>query len=139
MFSIVIATHGTYAAGIKSAMEVIMGERPNVHTVCCYTVSQPAEELLHKTLNRIPEEDVLVICTDLFGGSVNQKVLGELARENVHIISGVNLPVLLELAVLEQEEVTADTLREIVANARQELCYAADRLAVDVKDDFDEL
>lgn len=139
MFSIIIATHGTYAAGIKSAMEVIMGERPNVHAVCCYTSDQPAEELLRAALSHIPEEDVLVVCTDLFGGSVNQKVLGEFVRENTHIISGVNLPALLELAVLEPEEVTADTLRKIITNARQELCYAADRLAVDVKDDFDEL
>lgn len=139
MLSIIIATHGTLAQGLKSALELIMGPQPKVHAICGYMGDERVEDMFARVMGEVAPEDTLVVCTDLFGGSVNQTLLGQIDLERAHLISGVSLPVLLELVMRVDENLSAEEIRTIVATAREELCYAPDRLGEveDGDDDFD--
>lgn len=105
MLGIVIATHGTFSDGIKDAAEVIMGNTENIVTVNL-NAGDDIEKLGKKINNAIldvNQGDGVVVLVDLVSASpYNQSVLAtnqldpEL-KDKVYIISGVNLPMLLEI------------------------------------------
>lgn len=106
---IVIASHGTLAAGIHNSAEVILGKKENIETVCCYVeenidYSKVIEEIV---VTHNYEDKKLVVLTDLLGGSVNSEFMKYLNDYNFFLVSGVNLPLLIEIAVhddLEEHE-----------------------------------
>ena len=66
------------------------------------------------------ENDRIFVFTDLMGGSVNQKLLGYSQKENVTLITGTNLPVLMQV-MMADDDVTEDEIREFIDDAREEL------------------
>ena len=65
-------------------------------------------------------EDRIFVFTDLMGGSVNQKLLRYAQQENVTLITGTNLPVLMQI-MLADEDVEVEEIRQYIEDARQEL------------------
>ena len=54
------------------------------------------------------------------GGSVNQKLLEYSQKENVTLITGTNLPVLMQV-MMADDDVTEDEIQEFIDDAREEL------------------
>lgn len=54
------------------------------------------------------------------GGSVNQKLLGYSQKENVTLITGTNLPVLMQV-MMADDDVTEEEIQEFIDDAREEL------------------
>ena len=73
-------------------------------------------------VNQVNEQDQIFVFTDLFGGSVNQKITTTLLEKEiaVTILSGFNLPILLEI-VLATKELTKEDIQELVIKCQQEL------------------
>lgn len=134
MKQIVIAAHGCFASGLKSTIELILGPQQNLTALDCYLDDIPPKEKLAACIAQFPEKDDIILCTDLAGGSVNQLALPYAAQPNVHLITGCNVPTLLELILLEDEP-SADALAEIIANGRQQLMPV--QLGAQEEDDFD--
>ncbi|TQS74255.1 PTS sugar transporter subunit IIA [Ornithinibacillus gellani] len=142
MKKILVATHAKFAEGIVSSIELILGKQENLHFINAYIDEIPFNEKLDSFLNEhITEEDKLIIFTDVFGGSVNQTVLKYLTVENIFVISGVNLPVLLEVCMLGEQDVISTKLTEIVNSSKDQIIFANAEVAkVNTKqsdDDFD--
>lgn len=100
---ILIATHGNMSDGLKDAANVIVGMTNNIKTFNLLT-DTPVEELgdqINAALEEVDEKGA-VILTDLVSASPwNQSrlAINELAsdnKENIYVIGGVNLPMLLE-------------------------------------------
>ena len=98
MRRILLATHGEFAAGILNSAEIIIGKSEQVQTLCAFT--DPTKDF-QKQVQTIVEEiqpgDELVVVTDILGGSVNNEFMRYLDHEGLHLISGLNLPLLIEL------------------------------------------
>ena len=58
----------------------------------------------------------MLLLSDLYGGSVNQVMFTFLNRPNTRLVSGVNLALVLELAI--KETVSDSELEELVENSR---------------------
>lgn len=137
MKKILLVTHGHFASGIKSSLEIILGEQKNVGTIDAYTGQEKFEEQLEEYLSTVDtEKDTLLILTDLFGGSVNQKIAGRLKGDNIHIITGLNLPLLLEVTMLSEEDSKKESIMKIVENSKSQIQYV-DIVEDDTSDDFD--
>lgn len=124
MRKFLIATHGAFAQGIKSSLDVIIGETENLFLIGAYLDQNIAvEDELKPIMDKLTDEDELIIFTDLLGGSVNNIMVREALRENVHIISGFNLPLLIEV-ILGDTDIPVDELIEgSVSNAKTQLTY----------------
>lgn len=109
----VIATHGTFAEGIYESLKIIVGEQDNVHLLNAFVESNEIEGPVNELLARIPEEEELIVCTDIFGGSVNNEWMKHMDRENFYLITGINLPLLMQL-FLSLEEDTGTMIQTIV-------------------------
>jgi mannose/fructose-specific phosphotransferase system component IIA len=119
-----IATHGAFAKGIKSSLDIIIGEMNNVFLIQAYLdESKSVEEELASVLETINETDELIIFTDLLGGSVNNIALRNALRENVHIVSGFNLPLLIEVLLGDADSPIIEVIENAISNAKEQMVY----------------
>ena len=119
-----IATHGAFAKGIKSSLDIIVGEMDNVFLIQAYLdESKSVEEELASVLETITDTEELIIFTDLLGGSVNNIMLRNALRENVHIVSGFNLPLLIEVLLGDADNPVIEVIENAISNAKEQMVY----------------
>ena len=123
MRRIILATHGEFAAGILNSAEIIIGKSEQVQTLCAFT--DPTKDF-QKQVQTIVEEiqpgDELVVVTDILGGSVNNEFMRYLDHEGLHLISGLNLPLLIEL-ILSTEPDTEKLIGELLEQMPKQIQY----------------
>lgn len=135
MKKILIATHATYAAGIRAAAELILGPQPGITTICAYTEGVILEKALEEYFEACMPDEEVVVLTDIYGGSVNQACMKYMERPGVHLLTGVNLALLLQVITTEDME----ELQEAVNEAREQISYVNETMTVSVNDDFADL
>ncbi|MDU5336524.1 PTS sugar transporter subunit IIA [Enterococcus sp.] len=100
MSNVLVMTHGEFAAGIKKSAEMIIGEQDNFETLV-FTPEMSLDALviaLKEKLHRFDNDHPTLVLVDLFGGSPSNAVALLLAEGfDIQAISGVNLPLLLEV------------------------------------------
>ncbi|TDW16742.1 fructoselysine and glucoselysine-specific PTS system IIA component [Breznakia blatticola] len=107
---VLLATHGEMARGIQSAISLIVGD-VDLDIMCCYTEENFSLEEASKTyLDSIDfENERLIVCTDLVGGSVNNEFFKHKQFYDFILISNVNLGLLIDLLLsgqtLEKEDI----------------------------------
>ena len=124
MRKFLIASHGSLAGGIKSALDIIIGSMENVFVIQAYlNGNQSIEADLNSILANITEQDELVIFTDLLGGSVTNQILRFALRKNVYIVAGINLPLLIDVMLSEPDTPVEEVLESAINNAREQMVY----------------
>ena len=119
-----IATHGAFARGILSSLEMITGSTENVFTLQAYLEgNQSIEEELGKIVNPENNGEEWVIFSDLLGGSITNQLLRQVAGEHIHIVAGVNLPLLIEIVLADTDTPLAEVIEGAVGKAREQLVY----------------
>lgn len=100
MSNVLVMTHGEFAAGIKKSAEMIIGKQDNFETLV-FTPEMSLDTLvsaLKETLRKFDNDYPTLVFVDLFGGSPSNAVALLLVEGyDVQAISGVNLPMLLEV------------------------------------------
>ncbi len=104
MFGIVIASHGTLSQGLIDSVDVIFGNTEGL-VACVLKKGQAIEELgddIAKAIQTVNQGDGVLILTDLLSASpYNQSLmtingLEDPLKSKCHVLSGVNLPMLIE-------------------------------------------
>ena len=120
MKQILIATHGKMASGIRYTAELIVGKMDEITTIDAYVTPEDNVEKKFEEYFAQHENDRIFVFTDLMGGSVNQKLLRYSQKENVTLITGTNLPVLMQV-MMADDDVTEEEIQEFIDDAREEL------------------
>lgn len=124
MRKFLIATHGSFAKGIHSSLEIIMGKLENVFMIQAYTEENKSlKEEIDLVLEQIRKEDELIVFTDLMGGSVTNQILQYALKKNVFIVSGFNLPLLLDILLSDQETPVNEVIETGIQNARDQIVF----------------
>ena len=113
----IFASHAHFATGIKESTELLSGARDNVHDLSMFVDGRTdvAEEAAKLLATFDPADDVIV-CTDLFGGSVNNEFTEIVqTRPNTYLVANMNLPLLIQLLFSDQEAPADQVIREILA------------------------
>jgi fructoselysine and glucoselysine-specific PTS system IIA component len=119
-----IATHGSFAKGIKSSLDIIIGETENVFLIEAYLgENKSIEDELEAVLKTVGDEDELIIFTDLLGGSITNQAIRFALRDNVHVVSGFNLALLIDVLLADSATPVADVIDSAVENARNQIVY----------------
>ena len=98
---IIIASHGEFAAGIHQSGSMIFGEQEKVQVVT-FMPNEGPDDLYAKFNNAVAAfdaEDEVLVLADLWSGSpFNQasRVMGENPERKFAIITGLNLPMLIQ-------------------------------------------
>lgn len=124
MRKFLITAHGTFSSGIKSSLDIIIGQTENVFVINAYVDSNASiEEDLNAVLRNVSTDDELIVFTDLLGGSITNQVLRYALRENVHVVSGINLPLVIEVMLASEEEPVEKIIEGAIASAREQVTY----------------
>lgn len=100
----ILASHGTFSQGLYEAIKIIMGEQENVHIITAYVEDGfDLKQQIQKTIDSIPEDDEIITCTDIFGGSVNNEMMKYIRREKFYLLTGINLPILINIFLSKDE------------------------------------
>lgn len=117
MLKIFISSHGKFAEGIKSSLQILLGKCENITVYSAYLDESSVQEKLDEFYAGVQEADQVVLLSDLYGGSVNSVMYTYLNRENTYLITGINLALVMELAM--KEAVTKQELEELVVSSRE--------------------
>lgn len=138
----ILASHAYYSKGIVSALEMIIGEQNNLSFYCAYTENEGDDnehfkDKLVRELRGYSEQDDVVIMTDLFGGSVNNELLELCRKPNVHLVTGINLILVLSLLISSEQEPIDEAIKRLIDEARSGMVYCND-LEVDEETSIEE-
>lgn len=99
MISVIIGTHGTFSEEILKSAEMIFGTQENVESVT-FKPGEGVENLVEKyeeLINKMDSSHGVLFMVDLFGGSpFNAASILAMKNDNMEIVTGVNLPMILE-------------------------------------------
>jgi mannose/fructose-specific phosphotransferase system component IIA len=124
MRKFLIAAHGSFSSGIKSSLDIIIGQMENVFIIDAYVNdNRSIENELNTILTNITAEDELVVFSDLVGGSITSQILRCALRENVHVVSGMNLPLLIDIMLADADTPVAAVIENAVSVAREQVVY----------------
>ncbi|WP_285122443.1 mannose/fructose/sorbose PTS transporter subunit IIB [Lactococcus petauri] len=121
---IVIASHGEFAAGIKQSGSMIFGEQEKVQAVT-FMPNEGPDDLRAKieaAIATFDAEDEVLVLADLWSGSpFNQAsaVMGANPERKVAIITGLNLPMLIQAYTERMMDVSAG-VEQVAANIIKE-------------------
>ncbi len=133
MKKVIVATHAGMARGMKETAEFIAGSLP-IEAVCCFTEEEHLDKYIARELQSLGENDKLIVMTDIKVGSVNQ-MWAALLNSKVYLISGFNLPLLLDIALADEESITGQFIRNSIKEAKNEMVFMNEELE---KADFEE-
>lgn len=107
---IVLASHSTLAEGLYRAAGIILGEQElnRVEYLNCYVdETQDVGKQIAEIVERCHEHSV--VFTDLFGGSVNNQFYAHMQKRGYLLISGMNLPLLIDTLLFQGDRFELET------------------------------
>ncbi|WP_407370825.1 PTS sugar transporter subunit IIA [Carnobacterium sp.] len=115
---LILASHGNFASGILSSLELICGKNDKITTIDTYMTADYnlIEEI--KVLMDLNKENELIVVTDIFGGSINNEFLNYIYTPNFYLVAGMNLPLLIELMTrLEFADSIPEMIKQSLVNS----------------------
>lgn len=125
------------AKGIKSSLEILFGNVENVIDINGFTSEcENPEKVLNELLKEY-EDNEIVIMTDIYFGSINQLFIREKMKRNLMVISGINLPLVLEILTSIDRINNEEDLKRVAEVAKDSI-KVVEKLDIHIDED-DEL
>lgn len=124
MIGFLLTGHGEFAPGLASALELVAGKQ-EAFKVVPFDVEKAAEypELLNTEIEQLREQtDAVLVFVDLLGGTpFNQAMINTQSINDVNVVTGTNLPMLIETLFTRNSDASAtlDSLTECAIAAGQ--------------------
>lgn len=125
MNQILLISHGGFASGARQATELILGAQPNLHVVELdgeKGIAVFKQELRDKITALSTAESNIIILSDLKSGSPYNSAMEVIVSnnlwDNITLLSGMNLNLMLEITMAIDENHTPASLNEIITTAR---------------------
>ncbi len=121
MIGIVLVTHGNLAREFIAALEHVVGPQEAVAAVCV----GPDDDMdarrrdILDAVSRVDRGAGVALLTDMFGGTPSNLAISVMGQGAVEVIAGVNLPMLIKLvSVREDEDLAAAAAAALDAGRR---------------------
>ncbi|HWJ57845.1 MAG TPA: PTS sugar transporter subunit IIA [Vicinamibacterales bacterium] len=128
LVGVVVVTHGQLATELVNAAEMIVGELSGFVAVSIgwHDDVETAREAIAAAIRRVARPAGVIVLTDMFGGTPANLGLPFLAEQQVEVITGVNLPMLLKLAGLRQATSLLHAAQQTRESGRNAIWVASD-------------
>ncbi|WP_279084005.1 PTS sugar transporter subunit IIA [Gilliamella apis] len=120
MIKVLIVTHGKLAEGIVNTLNMLIGDKQDITYINAYIDSSDFTIQAEDFLKKYQHNSQIIVFTDLYGGSVNQKFAQLKNCYSFHLITGFNLPLVLEV-ILTDVQLSDENLTEIIEQSKQEM------------------
>lgn len=120
MLKIFLASHGKFASGVENACAILLGPSDKLTVFDAYLDQSTVQEHLDAFYTTVETGDEVLLCSDLYGGSVNQVMFTYLNRPNTRLVAGVNMSFMMTL-LGEDGPISDEALDEMIQDARDYL------------------
>jgi PTS system mannose-specific IIA component len=123
----VIVSHGKLAEELLNALTIIIGEAVNIEAISIgwYDDVEESKKKINESLKRIDQENGIVIFTDMFGGTASNLSFSFLKDDQVEIITGVNLPMLIKFVSLQRNNNLKEVVKKVVEQGKKNIHLAS--------------
>ena len=120
MLKVFFASHGPLAEGMAESLHIISGKCSNLTVFSAYMDETDLKTRIDAFYESVSEEDEVLLCSDIYGGSVNQIMYLYLNKPNTRLVTGVNLGFFL--SVMNETSLKKGILERIIEENRKYLC-----------------
>ena len=123
MYKVLLVSHSGLSKGLLDATEMILGDADGVDYII---LDESGIEVFSKKLDEKVEfltktSEGLLILADIFGGTpFNQSMIKSLQYENVRVVSGANLQMVIE-AVMNRSNNIDEVVENIVSSTKDSI------------------
>jgi PTS system mannose-specific IIA component len=131
VIGVVVVTHGQLAIELLNAAEMIVGDLPRFAAVSIgwHDDVTDAREDIAQAIERVRGEGGgVLIVTDMFGGTPSNLAMTFIEADQVEVITGVNLPMLIKLAGQAKSNDLLAVARDMREHGRNAIWVASDFL-----------
>lgn len=130
----VIVSHGKLALELLAAAEIVVGELKHIAAVSIDWNDdvETAKDEISKAIKKVSNGNGVLLLTDMFGGTPTNISAMFLSEQNVEIITGVNLPMVIKLASQHKELTLAEMAKDVEEQGKQSI-YRASQLLMPPK------
>lgn len=122
----IIVSHGQVANELVAAAETVVGDLHHLTAVSIgwHDDVEVAKQEIEDAIKRVSEGHGVLILTDMFGGTPTNIAAMFLKPEEVEIVTGVNLPMVIKLATASKELTLRELAKEIELQGKDAICRA---------------
>lgn len=130
MIGLVLVTHGHLAKEFAAALEHVVGPQDAVATVCIAPDDdmEARRQAIIDGIAAVDDGDGVAILTDMFGGTPSNLAMSVLGQGRIEVIAGLNLPMLIKLARLRDQEPLERAVRQAQEAGRKYINVATQLL-----------
>lgn len=127
MIGVVVVTHGGLAKEFVDATEHVVGPQEHFAAVCI-DADDDMEERRKEIIDIVRDcenGDGVIIFTDMFGGTPSNLAISVMSKAKVEVIAGVNLPMLIKIAEIRQDQDLAQASASVQEAGRKYISIAS--------------
>jgi PTS system mannose-specific IIA component len=123
----IIVSHGRLAEELLNVLTIILGEAPNIEAISIgwYDDVEESKKKINQSLKRVDQKNGVIIFTDMFGGTPSNLSFSFLRDNEVEIITGVNLPMLIKFVSLQRSKNLKEVARKVVEQGKRNIHLAS--------------
>lgn len=123
----IIVSHGRLAEELLNALTIILGEAPNIEAISIgwYDDMEDSKKKINQSLKRVDQKNGVVVFTDMFGGTPSNLSFSFLRDNQVEIITGVNLPMLIKFVSLQRSNNLKEVAKRVVEQGKKNIHLAS--------------
>lgn len=129
-----VLTHGAFGKALILSAELIAGKIENMEGISLEK-TMSIEDYIHVVETQLNHIDGnIILLTDLFGGTPNNVAMYLQNKHGYPVISGVNLPMILEFALMTpvEDESTEEFMERVIESSKNAM-----RLQINGHESFD--
>lgn len=131
MFGIVIVSHGKLADAFVEVTEHVVGKQSQMKAVGIGPDddAEVARNRIVAAVKEVATGEGVVVLTDMFGGTPSNLAISVMKTEDIEVIAGVNLPMMIKLASARGKVPMAEAVNQAQEAARKYINVAGNLLA----------
>ncbi len=136
MTGLIVVAHFNLGREMVAATELIVGKQEQFVAVDIFPDDQ-VEKIKEKIVSALKSSnsgDGVIILTDMFGGTPSNISLSFLEEDNVEVVAGVNLPMLIKLVTYREGKTLGELANFITQYGQKNIYRATDVLKARKKD-----
>ena len=122
----VIVSHGQVANELLSAAEAVVGDLSHITAVSIgwHDDVEMAKAEIARAIKEVSQGVGVLLLTDMFGGTPTNICAMFLDSEDIEIVTGVNLPMVIKVASFNREVTLEELAIEVEAQGKEAICRA---------------
>jgi PTS system mannose-specific IIA component len=117
----VIVSHGQIATELLAAAETVVGDLSHIQAVSIgwHDDVESAKDEIERAIKNVSSGKGVLLLTDMFGGTPTNISALFIMENEVEVVTGVNLPMVIILASQNRETTLSDLAKEIEEQGKQ--------------------